>query len=132
MFSKSNRNGKQLDQDFFDIGKSSAGVTFWSFFFFHLPVTLSDSEVIFINQYRYNSLIAAICILDGEETSSVVCCNDTAVVLSLNCRVFFSPVESRSSIKFSELSNQEIIYMPGISEHCLVAYFNIFYFLFDC
>lgn len=96
--------------------------------FSHSAAICSEGEIIFINRNSVrnspNSPITAVSLPDNEKASSVACCNDSVVVLSLNGRLFTSPVASNKVLNFqevSELKNQEIVCLSGVFNHFLAV-----------
>lgn len=88
----------------------------------------SNGEVIFIKSSviseKPESCINAISLPDEEKASSVACCEDLVVVLSMNGRVFMSSLDNCSEIEFSEvdeLKGKECICVSGTSEHCFAV-----------
>ena len=135
MLSKSSGTGRQLvyrDDEindgntvYLDIGNKNHVALFGGCN--HSASICSEGEIIFINCFSVKnspeSRIEAVSLPDDEKASSVACCDDAVVVLSLNGRVFSSAFDKESNkLSFSdveELACEEIVCLSGTNEHCL-------------
>ena len=121
------REIKGGDPVFLDIGDHQPAALFG--FCFHAAVITSEGEVIFIFHDSVKkspeSPIRPSPLPDGEKASCIAYRSKSVVVLSSRGRVFASPVEDgNSTLNFSavpELADHEIVFISGISSHCLAV-----------